>query len=222
MTSGGQQRGDSDRYGIHIPEDAQRTDLIVFVERVLRLDEAAVIRLRIRADGLIGAWAATGFDVLVGRVVSGDLVTPDLTCGADELRRGLAAAGVTGHVDPGYPMESAWRWTLPPETGFVHVDDVPAAVVADLARQGTELARDNAGPLGPPPSLLDQEVLQVNSANDAVAVPMRCALVLAAMGFAPDAPGEVVRVRMLPGWLRIDARFGSVFRRRGDPPLLMG
>ena len=92
MTSGGQQWSDSDRYSLHIPEDAQRADLIVFVERVLRLDEAAVIRLRVRADGLIGAWAATGFDVLVGRVVSGDLVTPDLTCGADELRRGLVAA----------------------------------------------------------------------------------------------------------------------------------
>lgn len=207
---------------ITIPEATQRADLTVFTERVLRLDEAAVIRLRTRADGLIGAWAVTGFDVLVGRVVAGSTARPDVTCGADELRRGLAAADDAGHVDPGYPMDSSWRSALPPETGFVHVDDVPAAVLADLARSGAELAREHAGPLGPPASLLDQEVLEVSSGTDTAAVPMRCALVLTAMGFAPDAPEEVVRVRVMPAWLRIDARFGSVFRRRGDPVLLLG
>jgi hypothetical protein len=30
-----------------------------------------------------------------------------------------------------------------------------------------------------------------------------------------------VRVRVLPAWLRIDARFGSVYRRRGDPALVL-
>jgi hypothetical protein len=207
---------------ITIPEATQRADLTVFTERVLRLDEAAVIRLRTRADGLIGAWAVTGFDVLVGRVVAGSMARPDVTCGADELRRGIQAADEAGHVDPGYPMDSSWRSALPPETGFVHVDDVPAAVLADLARSGAELAREHAGPLGPPASLLDQEVLEVSSGADTAGVPMRCTLVLAAMGFAPDAPGEVVRVRVMPAWLRVDARFGSVFRRRGDPVLLLG
>ena len=72
---------------ISIPEAADRADLSVFAERVLRLDETAVIRLRTRADGLIGAWAATGFDVLVARVVAGSMARPDVTCGADELRR---------------------------------------------------------------------------------------------------------------------------------------
>ena len=206
---------------ISIPEAADRADLAVFAERVLRLYETAVIRLRTRADGMIGAWAATGFDVLVSRVVAGSMARPDVTCGADELRRGLAAADEAGVVDPGYPMDSAWRSALPPETGFVHVDDVPTAVLAELARNGTDLAREHAGPLGPPASLLDQEVLQVSSETETAAVPMRCALVLAAMGFAPDAPGEVVRVRVMPAWLRIDARFGSAFRRRGDPVLLL-
>ena len=207
---------------ISIPEAGQRADLAVFTDRVLRMDEAAVIRLRTRADGLIGAWAATGFDVLVGRVVAGSLTPRDFTCAAGELRRGLSAAGEAGHADPGYPMDSAWRSALPPEAGFVHVDDVPAAVLADLARSGAELAREHAGPLGPPVSLLDQEVLQVRSGTETAAVPMRFALVLAAMGFAPDTPGEVVRVRVMPAWLRIDARFGSLFRRRGDPVLLLG
>ena len=207
---------------ITIPDAIQRADLIAFAERVRRLDEAAVIRLRTRTDGLVGVWALTGFDVLVGRAVAGSLGRPDLTCGAAELRRGLAAADEAGRIDPGYPMDSAWRTALPPETGFVHIDDVPAAVLADVARSGAEVARESAGPLGPPASLLDQAVLEVSSATDTAAVPMRCTLALAAMGFAPEAPGEVVRVRATPTWLRIDGRFGSVFRRRGDPVLLLG
>jgi len=33
------------------------------------------------------------------------------------------------------------------------------------------------------------------------------------------APDEVVRVRVVPSWLRIDARFGTVYRRRGHAAL---
>jgi hypothetical protein len=43
------------------------------------------------------------------------------------------------------------------------------------------------------------------------------------MGLDPGtvAADEIVRVRVLPAWLRIDARFGSVYRRRGDPVLVL-
>lgn len=205
-----------------IPDAAQRSDLMVFVERVRRLDESAVVRLRTRSDGLIGAWVATGFDVLAVRVVAGTVSPPDLTCAADQLVHGLGHVDASGSVDHGFPMDSAWRGALPPETGFVHLDDVPTTVLGELARSGADLAREHGGPLGPPASLLDQEVLQVNSEAGSVGVPMRCVMALAAMGFTTDAPGEVVRVRTMPTWLRIDARFGSVFRRRGDPVLLLG
>ena len=45
----------------------------------------------------------------------------------------------------------------------------------------------------------------------------------AAGEFDPDtvSADEIVRVRALPAWLRIDARFGSVYRRRGDPALVL-
>lgn len=204
-----------------IPDPAQRGDFLAFVERVLRLDDAAVIRLRTRADGFVGAWAATGFDVLAVRAVSGKVDPSDITCSAQMLRSGLHSCDESGRCDAGYSMDSAWRTALPPETGFIHLDDVPAAALIDLTRQGAELAREYAGPQGPPASLLDQDVLEVSSGNVSVAVPMRCVMALAAMGFMADAQGEVVRVRSHPAWLRIDARFGSVFRRRGDPPLLL-
>ncbi|MFN8033697.1 MAG: hypothetical protein U0Q47_10415 [Mycobacterium sp.] len=205
-----------------IPDSVQRSDLAAFVERALRLDDAAVIRLRRRNDGLIAAWVNTGFDVLAVRVVAGELGIADLSCGADQLVRGLHAADAAGHIDPGFSMDSAWRGVLPPDTGFVHVDDIPAAVLVDLGRRGADLAREH-GSAGPPASLLDQDVLQVSSGATAVGVPMRSVFALAAMGFVPESPSaeEIVRVRVLPAWLRIDARFGSVFRRRGDPALAL-
>lgn len=223
---GGQERsdaGDGPERGVWIPDPAGRHDLVVFAERARALDEAAVVRLRTRADGLVGAWVATAFEVLAGRAVAGRIQPGDLTCAAEELARGLREAGADGFADPGFPLDSAWRGALPPETGFTHVDDVPATVLADLAQQGAELARESGGH-GPPASLLDSEVLQVSGNRAQVAVPMRCVLTLTAMRFIPEEPGEaeVVRVRSSPAWLRIDARFGSVFRRRGGPALILG
>jgi hypothetical protein len=211
--------------GLWLGDAAQRGDLAAFVERALRLDDAAVIRLRARSKQVLKAWVATGFDVLAGRVVAGTVRPDDLSVGADQLARGLSAMDSTGYVDPGFPMDSAWRGALPPDAGFTHLDDVPARLMLDLAQRGVALAKEHGSAHGPPASLLDQEVLRVSSADVSVGVPMRCVFALTAMGFLPQSPeavdaDEIVRVRILPTWLRLDARFGSVYRRRGDPALL--
>lgn len=206
---------------------AHRTDLAAFVDRALRLDDAAIIRLRTRSPGLLTAWVATGFDVLASRVVVGEVRPGDLSVGADALARGLSAMDASGYVDPGFAMDSAWRGALPPESGFTHLEDVPARVMLDLAQRGAQLAKEHSSSHGPPVSLLDQEVIQVSSADVQVGLPMRCVFALTAMGFLPQSPDavdadELIRVRILPTWLRLDARFGSVYRRRGDPALLLG
>jgi hypothetical protein len=205
---------------------AHRGDLAAFVERAVRLDAAAVIRLRARSGGLLTAWVATGFDVLASRVVAGTIRPDDLSVGADELARGLADVDDSGYVNPGFPMDSAWRGALPPESGFTHLDDVPARLMLDLAQQGVQLAKEHGSAHGPPVSLLDQEVVRVSSGDVSLGVPMRCVFALTAMGFLPQTPetvdvDEIVRVRVLPAWLRIDARFGSVYRRRGDPAVVL-
>jgi hypothetical protein len=205
---------------------AHRADLAAFVERAGRLDAAAVIRLHARSAGQFTAWASTGLDVLASRVIAGIVRPDDLSVGADELGRGLAAMDPSGYVDPGFPMDSAWRGALPPDSGFTHLDDVPARLMLDLAQRGSELAKEHAGAQGPPVSLLDQEVIRVSAHGESVGVPMRCVFALTAMGFLPpeaDSVGsdEVVRVRTLRAWLRIDARFGSVYRRRGDPAVVL-
>ncbi|UMB71221.1 hypothetical protein [Mycobacterium paraterrae] len=205
---------------------AHRADLAAFVERAARLDAAAVIRLRTRPPGHFTAWAATGLDVLASRVVSGVVRPDDLSVGADELARGLTAADDSGYVDPGFPMDSAWRGALPPDSGFTHLDDVPARLMLDLAQRGSQLAKEHGSSQGPPVSLLDQEVVHVSAGGNSVGVPLRCVFALTAMGFLPsdaDSVGsdEIVRVRVLRAWLRIDARFGSVYRRRGDPAVVL-
>jgi hypothetical protein len=100
-------------------------------------------------------------------------------------------------------------------------------VVLDLAQRGARLAKEHSSSQGPPVSLLDQEVIQVSAADVQVGLPMRCVFALTAMGFLPQSPDavdddELIRVRITPTWLRLDARFGSVYRRRGDPALLLG
>ncbi|BBX69294.1 hypothetical protein MPSYJ_27550 [Mycolicibacterium psychrotolerans] len=208
--------------GIWLDVDGgHRDDLAAFTERARRADETAVIRLRERAGGLVVAWVSTGFDVLASRVVRGRLRPADLCAGADALLAGLAAMDADGHVDPGFAMDSAWRGALPPEAGFVHLDDVPAREVFALAQRGSALVREHSGAHGPPPSLLDQAVVDVATDADTVGIPMRCVFALTAMGFVPDTPDEVVRVRTTRAWLRIDARFGSVYRRRGNPAVVL-
>ncbi|OMC24097.1 hypothetical protein [Mycobacterium colombiense] len=207
--------------------DAHRADLAAFVDRALRLDDAAIIRFRTRSAGLLTAWVATGFDVLASRVVVGQVRPGDLSVGADALARGLSAMDESGYVNPGFAMDSAWRGALPPESGFTHLEDIPARVMLDLAQRGAQLAKEHSSSHGPPVSLLDQEVIQVSAPDVQVGLPMRCVFALTAMGFLPQSPDavdadELIRVRILPTWLRLDARFGSVYRRRGDPALLLG
>jgi hypothetical protein len=205
---------------------AHRADLAAFVERAARLDAATVIRLRARSAEKFTAWASTGLDVLASRVVAGVVRPDDLSVGADELGRGLAAIDKSGYVNPGFPMDSAWRGALPPDSGFTHLDDVPARLMLDLAQRGSQLAKEHGSAQGPPVSLLDQEVIRVSAGGESVGVPMRCVFALTAMGFLPqDADavdsGEIVRVRILRAWIRVDARFGSVYRRRGDPAVVL-
>ncbi|OBA62241.1 hypothetical protein A5647_08335 [Mycobacterium sp. 1100029.7] len=205
---------------------AHRADLAAFVEHAMRLDDGAVIRLHARSSGLLSAWMATGFDVLASRVVAGRVRPDDMTVSAAGLARGLSAMDETGYVDPGFAMDSAWRTALPPESGFTHLDDVPAQVMLDLAQRGAQLAKEHGSSHGPPASLLDQEVIRVSSADTSVGLPMRCVFALTAMGFLPPSPGsvaadEMIRVRIMPSWLRLDAKFGTVYRRRAHAAMVL-
>ncbi|WP_241248913.1 hypothetical protein [Rhodococcus sp. X156] len=209
---------------LRVPDPTERDDLASFVGRAVRLDSSSLVRLRSRDDGTVGVWASTGFDAIVARSVTGTVAPRDTTVKARELLTALAVLR-SDAVDPGSALDAEWPGALPPATGFRHVDDVPAHVIDQLVERGVELARDNPGPRGgPPASLLDQEVLTVRGEHDEVGVPLRVVFALSGMGFVDNGAGDdPVRVRVTDGWLRLDARYGSVLRRRHPQiPLLLG
>ncbi|MBH0777084.1 hypothetical protein IT779_12400 [Nocardia sp. NEAU-351] len=207
---------------LHVADPAERENLATFLTRALRLDVAAVVRLRRRGERYVSAWVSTGFEALAVRTVLAELGVDDVTVAADTVLAGLSSGSP---IDLGYSMDSAWRGALPPTDGFTHIDDVPARSLVELAERGAELAREHGSSHGPPASLLDQTVLTASADRISVQVPMRVVFALTAMDFIPHSgdktearripPTEIVRVRATNTWLRLDARYGSVARRRG-------
>lgn len=136
---------------------------------------------------------------------------------------------------------SSWPGFLPVPEGWQVVDYVPATAFRTLEKQGRAVAVESSGPMGMPPSLLDQKVLTVSGdTSDAatgtatasgeaavhtgegqtrktsasvVDVTMRDVFALCAMGFIPEQPDEKepVRVSTKGRWHRLDGRFGSIF-----------
>jgi hypothetical protein len=190
-----------------------RADAGAFVGRVARWDPATPVRLR--ADGpLVRIWAGTPFDALVSRAVTGSITPSDVTVYAGSLLAGLEVS-TAQEVDPGATADSAWRSQLPPTSGWVTVDRVPAAVLAALAQEFTSGARDRPGPAGgASAALLDSEVMEVSGNGMRVPLTVRVLFALAGMGFAGPDEQEVVRVSATDSWVRLDARYGAVLRRR--------
>jgi len=213
---------------LSVPDSGERDDLAAFAARVVRLDQAALVRLcaEVRAgQDYVSAWSPTPFDTLVSRSVRGTIQPADLTVAAPTLLAALAVDRAAT-VDPGPPVPT-WGVELPPPDGWHAVDDVPAAELDRLAERGLALARENTGPLGPPTSLLDQVVLTVSApaaaAHAPVKVPLRCLLALSGMGFLGAGTEDVVRVSATGSWMRLDARYGAVVRRRITAlPLFVG
>jgi hypothetical protein len=214
---------------LYIPDRAEREDLGAFTARVVRLDPSALVRLRLR-DGQVVSWAPTPFDVLVTRAVRGELSPADLTVPCTELLAALAVVRDV-RVEPGRPADGQWHAELPEAGGWRVIEEVPAPELAALADQGIELARTHGQPHAhgtaatvPPAGLMDQVVLTATGDGMRVQVPMRCLFALSGMGFlGGDTDRDRVRVSANDSWMRLDARYGAVVRRRRTLlPLLLG
>ena len=202
---------------IRLTDAGDREDLGAFVARAVRMDGQTLVRLRNspsrpgHAEPRLQLWATTPFDSLVTRSVSGVIDPPDATVHAANLLPGIAVARSSA-IDSGPIVDALWRTQLPPLAGWALVDTVPAEVIADLIATGSDSARENVSPAGgTASSLLDQQVLTVTGAGFTVAVPMRCLFALSGMGFAGEGD---VRVFATDAWVRLDAKFGAVVRRR--------
>jgi hypothetical protein len=192
------------------PQD--RADAAVFAGRLARWDPAGPVRLLATGDR-VALWGTTPFDTLVTRSVDGTVRPSEVTVRAADLLAGLAVA-TSEVVDPGRVADGAWRDRIPPDEGWVTLDEIPSTVITELVTAAASEARERAdGRAGAPASLLDSVVLTVSGADESVDVPMRALFALSGMGFG--GPGDdVIKVRATRIWLRLDGRFGAVVRRR--------
>lgn len=189
-----------------------RTDAAAFAGRVARWDPAGPVRL-VAGEGRVTLWGTTPFDTLVTRSIAGSLHPSGVIVRAADLL-GALAVSTAEVIDPGRSAEGTWQERIPPDDGWVTLDEVPASAINDIVAAGAAEARDHADSSGGAPvSLLDSEVLVVAGAGQRVTVPLRVLFALSGMGFG--GPGDdVIKVRVTPAWLRLDGRFGAVVRRR--------
>ncbi|UQS23331.1 hypothetical protein L1857_11110 [Amycolatopsis thermalba] len=200
---------------LRVPDRGDRETLGAFVARAVRLDGQAAVRLRNRGGGIVEAWVSTPFDCLATRAVHGEVEPGDVTVSGNELLAALTVAGGE-RMDPGPPRDLLWHSELPATGPWQLVDELPTKVISELTDRGVALARENAGPHGTPPaSLMDQAVLTVSEGDVEVKVQMRCLFALSGMGFFDSSiPDDVIRVTATNSWMRLDARYGAVVRRR--------
>jgi hypothetical protein len=186
-----------------------RSDAAAFLGRVVRLDPAALVRLR-AAGGALTLWSWLPLDTLAARTVRGGGAA-DATVPAKALLDALTAGASA--LPP--RRDEGWRGAVPPDAPGEQLDAVPAEVVHGLlasAERAFRAASSGADPQVVGEALLDQEVLQVTGGRHTVGIPLRALLSCARMGFLGDAP---IRVVVAGGWVGIRASFGAVYLRRG-------
>ncbi|MEV0841530.1 hypothetical protein AB0I55_18500 [Actinocatenispora sera] len=182
-------------------------DAGAYCARLVRLDPAALVRLRPAAGGLLALWSRLPFGVLVARTVAGELAD-DATVRAGDLLAALPDGALPGRYD------AQWRGALPPREAEP-VEQVPAADLRRIAELAATTLRDSTGRgVGERrirDALLDHPGITLATGDTEVAVPMRVVLALVRMGFLADEP---VRFGTAGRWLAAQARNGTAWYQR--------
>jgi hypothetical protein len=223
--------------------EAGRADAGAFLSRLVRLDPAALVRLR-PSGASAEIWAMLPFGVLVVRTLSvpvdGDVTVeatalladlapdpaPDL---ASDPASDLAAGLASGLAVAGSPRrrDADWRWARPPSRGRV-VETVPAAEVGRVASAASTTLRAavDSGVGGRPvgeravrDALLDHVPIVVTGEDgERVEVSQRLVQAVVRMGFLGSTIGEeTIAVRIAGAWTGLAASYGSAWYRRNSP-----
>jgi hypothetical protein len=193
-------------------------DAEIFLARLTRLDQRALVRFRPAGAGPVMVFAMLPWGTLVCREVTAE-ITEDVTVRAqDALQHRFAPR-----------RDLDWRWQLPPVTSTT-VETLPAALVRRLADAAAATLRQASGsgvdgrPVGARAlrdALLDHVAVYVTSTVDGkvVEVPQRLIQAVVRMGFLPvDGVGEVA-VRSVGSWVGLVTVFGAAWYRPVAPSL---
>jgi len=205
--------------------EAGRADAGAFLARLVRLDPAALVRLRPLDAGRAEMWAMLPFGVLVMRTL-GVPVDADATVEARALLDGVR----DGFPGPPRRRDEAWRWALPPSRGRV-VETVPAAEIVRVATAASSTLREAAGggiggrPVGERilrDALLDHVPIVVTGPpGERVDVPQRLVQAIVRMGFLGRSDAtlgeESIAVRVAGTWIGLAAPYGSAWYRPISP-----
>lgn len=201
--------------------DPGRADAGAFAARVLRLDPAAVVRLRPAGPGAVTLWARLPWGVIVSRGVQGSVA----------LDRTVSASDLLASLDGELPAsrDTDWRWSLPPAPGAV-VERIPAADVLRVGSAAAQTVRTAAAegvggrPVGSRmlrDALLDHVPIMVTTAEGMrIPVSQRLVQAVVRMGFTSPAPGDFVDVRIAGPWTALACTYGSAWHRGGGSPLI--
>lgn len=184
-----------------------------FLGRLVRLDRAAVVRLR-PAGERVTLWAALPWGVLVGRTVAGT-VPDDVTVGAAALLDTL------GSGDPLPARRDAdWRMALPPSAGAaverVATTDlrrIAVAAAGTLREASTQGVGGRAvGQRALRDALLDHvAIVATPPAGGPIEVPQRLVQAVVKMGFLGNtgaASDAFVEIRTAGRWIGLSAPYG--------------
>jgi hypothetical protein len=217
------------------PDDrAALVELAPVLRRAVGLDPRSVARLRLEA-GAATVLVRLPFGVLVSRTVPGPgrPEPVDLTVRAADAIRWLDDGGTGDGSGPVTDLErrdADWRTGLPPARGWRRIETVPDDVIRDLVRAGATALQDAAARAGLPSSqaradvadaLLDSTVLTVSEDDGpaSAAVNLRVLRALVRMAFLPR--GGAAHVDVAGRWVRVVAKFGTVYLERPGQTLLL-
>lgn len=205
---------------------AGAADAAAFLARLVRLDAAALVRLRGDGDDRVALWGWLPWSVLVTRTVAGSF-SGDATVAARALLDGLAE----GRSALPSRLDAQWRWGLPAQGGSRVVEELPAVRLRELAvAAGRTLRAAAAGGMGGVPvgeravrdALLDHVaiVVQIDPVNklmmERIHIPQRLVQAVVRMGFLP-ATGEgdepPVRVLAAGKFVGLAAEYGVAWHR---------
>ncbi|MEV2242163.1 hypothetical protein [Micromonospora sp. NPDC049891] len=200
-------------------------DAGAFLARLVRLERAALVRLRpVAAGARTALWARLPWGVLAVRTVAGP-GAGDVTVAAGQLLAEFAA----GRADLPARRDAQWRWALPPDTSR-RVETLPGGELRRLAEAAAGTLREAAehgvggravGQRVLRDALLDHVAVVVTPDDEPdrpVEVTQRMVQGLVRMGFlgrSGDSPdGGGVQVRAAGRWVGLVGPYGAIWSQK--------